>query len=163
MPVNHDYWDETITTVYTDVIEIFEADSQRQPIDPEKIIRLNNSGKVIVVDSKEYNPASFNFSEPDRSSLDDETGSLTIGGVTYDYIEMLNNADQEHLIVIRIGLVDCSAETWVLPKVDYVANDLAVNSVEATIQINFRSGSKQLAFNISKLRYGNMEFPCLFG
>ena len=163
MPVNHDYWDETITTVYTDAIELFEADEDRQPVDLNKIIRLNNSGKTLVIDGNEYFPATFNFSEPDRSSLEDETGSLTIGGVTYDYIEMMNNADQEHLIVIRIGLVDASTGNWILPKVDYVANDLAVNSVEATIQINFRSGSKQLAFNISKLRYGNMEFPCLFG
>ena len=163
MPVNHDYWDETTTTVYADVIEIFEADADRVPVIGGTVIRLNNSGKKITIGGNEYNPASFNFSEPDRSSLDDETGSLTIGGVTYDHIEMMNNADQEHLIVIRIGLVDALTGAWILPQVDYVANDISVNSVEATIQINFRSGSKQLAFYVSKLRYSNMEFPCLFG
>lgn len=184
MPTNHDYWDESIHTLYTDVIEIFEADAEHNPLDVTKIIRLNNSGNELKMYATGYGdvtymPAAFSFSEPDRNSINDETGTLTIAGVTNNYIEMINDADTEHLVVVRIGLVDYqraiesisrhsadsdySEDYWIYTMTDYVANNVSVSSANAQVQINFRSGAMQLQFYISKHRYGNTEFPCLFG
>lgn len=187
MPTNHDYWNENIHTVYTDVVEIFEADEDQNPIDPENgIIRLNNSGNTLTMYTETYDPenpfgvrsympAAFTFDEPDRNSINDETGSFSIAGVTSNYIEMLNNADSEHKIVVRLGLVDykkavdsATAEEpddshWIYKLLSYEASDVSINSATATVQINFRSGAMQLQYYISKLRYGNTEFPCLFG
>lgn len=164
MPINRDYWNETIHTVYTDVIEIYEADEDQNPIDPVNgIIRLNSSGNILTIAGKQYMPATFTFNEPDRNSINDETGSLTIGGVTSEYIEMINAVDQEHSIVVRVGLANYETGALVLSMLNYVASNISVNSATATLQVTFKSGNMLLSYYISKMRYVNTEFPCLFG
>lgn len=183
MPTNHDYWNETIHTIYTNVVEIYEADNDYMPVDPSKVIRLNDSGGSLTMYDADlataftYDNAVFSFNEPDRNSINDETGSFSVAGVTSEYIEMLNEVlnNDGHNIVVRLGLVNrddaiasvsdhslCST-MWIYPLVPYVAADVSVSSATATLNVSFRSGSLQLQYNASKVRYSNVEFPCLFG
>ena len=186
MPTNHDYWNENVHTVYTDVIEIFEGDDNHNPVVhqdeeghnlPVKYIRLNNSGNNLnmYVDGEEhlFTPAVFEFNEPDRNSINDETGTLSIGGVTSEYVENLEEVFNESKIIVRIGLVmydkaKASPVThledyWICKMLDYEASSISINSANAQIQIGFKSGSMQLSFFASKKRYSNTEFPCIFG
>lgn len=188
MPTNHDYWNENIHTVYTDVIEIFEGDDDHNPVVhqdeeghdlPVRYIRLNDSGNVLRLwdpdesAAHEYIPATFEFSEPDRNSINDETGTLTIGGVTREYVECLEEVFNESKIIVRIGLVVYDkakvselpphADYWIYKMIDYEASNISIDSANAQLQISFKSGSMQLAYYASKRRYSNSEFPCIFG
>lgn len=180
MPSNNDIWSNNIHTVFTNVVEIFIGTKDtHEPINPSEVIRLNDSGSTLIVYDQElganvtYDRAAFTINEPDRTSVNDETGSFSIAGVAADYLDLLNNATNDNPLIVRIGLVDYAKAqesaidptvegVWVYDRLDYEVSSANISSATATVSLDFKSASGRLNYIASKLRYTGFEFPCLY-
>lgn len=211
MPISPDIYDDTIKTIYVDMIEMMEVEDDNSPVyhptedtwvhedkkyyeyDPETgeytavpqerilpnpkaagyfewyTIRLNSSGNRIYFGHELYIPATFELVEPDRTSVNEESGSLNIVGVTNEYVQMIQYASKKILMrcsLIRYDEVGQTDEQgnplYIIDPIDYEVSAITIDSKNAALSVSLKGGGI-LGFYASKDTFSVITFPGLCG
>lgn len=147
-------YSENIKTIYVKLVTIKSVNNDVE-------LYLNDSGEVITFKGKEYMPVAFKMNEPNKSSIEEGNATLSIIGVTNDYIEMIQTAKGEIIITSSVvALGDLS--DYVLNPVEYTVESISIKSADASINVSIKTGGA-LNFFISSKTYGISNFPALNG
>lgn len=122
---------------------------------------FNSSSEFITFQSKQYLPAAFSMTEPDRTSVNEETGSLTVVGVPTEYMEMIQEDSPK--IYMECSLVkydELSSGLYILDPVNYEVKSVTMSSANASVSIALKGGGL-LGYYVSKDVYGTTNFPGL--
>lgn len=130
---------------------------------------FNDAGDVLfgtsgnVQDARLYRHAAFQVNEPDRTSVNEETGSLSIVGVPSEYIEMLQN--DYYKLYLSVALVkhteiDALYGQYIQEPISYEIRSATVDSASASINVSLKGGAL-LGYYASKYSYNTANYPGL--
>lgn len=132
----------------------------------EKSIYLNSSHN-FVYNNRHYKLAAFEVVEPDRTSVNEEQGTLNIGGVTGEYIDMLQEVQDK--LMLSCGMLRASLNSsgtyvvesdYVLDPIEYEVANFTIASADSAISLSLQGGGI-LNYNASKDVFGTSNFPGL--
>lgn len=126
----------------------------------ERSVYLNSSHNFLFND-RYYSLAAFSVTEPDRTSVNEESGTLTIAGVTSDYVQMLQNVEGKLMLSCALIKYDEIEDGfYILEPIEYEISNITLDSAQAAMSITLKGGGL-LNYYASKDDFGTANFPGL--